>query len=73
MSRFAMLRATTLALSAALLVLSNPVPAQEAQQMTPQQEQMLKELKKTFRKNFGRDPSPEEQQQFMASANRMQI
>ena len=74
MSKFTVLRATSLAItSAAILLLSNPLPAQEAQQMTPQQEQMLKEMKKMFRKNFGRDPSPEEQQQFMASASRTQI
>lgn len=74
MFRFTTLRATALTLAgSALLLLSNPVFAQESPQITPQQAQMLKQMKKGFRQSMGRDPTAEEEQQFLAAMGNTQI
>lgn len=73
MSRFAALRATSLAIaSATLLLFSLQAPAQQAPQMTPEQAQLLKQMKEMYRKTFGREPTAEEQQQFFEAAGRSQ-
>ncbi|WP_449446575.1 hypothetical protein [Thermomonas brevis] len=74
MFRFTTLRATALTLAgSALLLLSNPVFAQESPQITPQQAQMLKQMKNGFRQSMGRDPTAEEEQQFLAAMGNTQI
>lgn len=74
MSRFTTLRTAALTFAGTtLLLLSNPVFAQETPQITPQQAQMLKELKKSFRQSMGRDPTAEEQQRLLAAMGNAQI
>lgn len=74
MLRIATLRASVFAIvGTLLLLLPGHAPAQESQQATPQQQQMLKQMREMFRKSMGRDPTAEEQQQFLDAASRTQI